>query len=129
MDKELKLGPLGQISRTVQDIAAARAWYGDMLGLAHLYSFGNLAFFDCGGVRLFLSEGEGPASDSILYFAVEDVRAAHATLSARGLEFTHAPHMIHRHPDGTEEWMAFLSDNEGRPLGIMSRALPATIAP
>ncbi len=128
MEQDVKLGPLGQISRTVHDIAAARAWYGDVLGLAHLYSFGNLAFFDCGGVRLFLSEGEGgPASDSILYFSVEDVRAAHAALSARGLEFTHAPHMIHRHPDGSEEWMAFLKDNEGRPLGIMSRALPATI--
>ena len=108
----------------MRDIAAARAWYGDVLGLTHLYSFGNLAFFDCGGVRLFLSEGEGPASDSVLYFAVEDVRAAHAALAARGLEFTHAPHMIHRHADGTEEWMAFLKDNEGRLLGIMSRAMP-----
>ncbi len=35
--------------------------------------------------------------------------------------------MIHRHADGTEEWMAFLKDNEGRPLGIMSRAMPATM--
>jgi DNA-binding CsgD family transcriptional regulator/catechol 2,3-dioxygenase-like lactoylglutathione lyase family enzyme len=125
MGNDVRLGPLGQVSRSVKDIAAARAWYADVLGLTHLYSFGNLAFFDCGGVRLFLSEGEGPASDSVLYFAVEDVRAAHAALSARGLEFTHAPHMIHRHADGSEEWMAFLKDNEGRPLGIMSRAMPA----
>jgi len=29
--------------------------------------------------------------------------------------------MIHRHEDGTEEWMAFFKDNEGRPLAIMSR--------
>ena len=127
MSQDIKLGPLGQVSRNVRDIAAARAWYGEVLGLTHLYSFGNLAFFDCGGVRLFLSEGEGPSTDSILYFAVDDVRQAHAALSARGLEFTHAPHMIHRHADGTEEWMAFLKDNEGRPLGIMSRAMPATM--
>ena len=124
MDDQIKLGALGQISRTVRDIAAARTWYGEALGLAHLYSFGNLAFFDCGGVRLFLSEGEASSSESILYFLVDDVRTAHASLSARGLEFTHAPHMIHRHADGTEEWMAFLKDNEGRPLAIMSRAAP-----
>jgi hypothetical protein len=30
--------------------------------------------------------------------------------------------MIHRHGDGTEEWMAFLQDNDGRPLGIMAQA-------
>ena len=125
MAQEVKLGALGQIARTVRDIAAARAWYGDVLGLAHLYSFGNLAFFDCGGVRLFLSEGEAAASESILYFLVDDVRTAQASLAARGIEFTHAPHMIHRHADGTEEWMAFLNDNEGRPLAIMSRAAPA----
>ena len=124
MEQQVKLGVLGQVSRTVRDIAAARMWYGEMLGLTHLYSFGNLAFFDCGGVRLFLSEGEANASESILYFLVDDVRTAHASLSARGLEFTHAPHMIHRHADGTEEWMAFLKDNEGRPLAIMSRAAP-----
>jgi DNA-binding CsgD family transcriptional regulator/catechol 2,3-dioxygenase-like lactoylglutathione lyase family enzyme len=126
MEQDVKLGPLGQISRTVRDIAAARAWYADKLGLAHLYSFGNLAFFDCGGVRLFLSEAEGAATETILYFLVDDVRTAHASLSARGLEFTHAPHMIHRHADGTEEWMAFLKDNEDRPLAIMSRAAPAS---
>jgi catechol 2,3-dioxygenase-like lactoylglutathione lyase family enzyme len=122
MEPDIKLGALGQVARTVKDIAAARTWYAEVLGLTHLYSFGNLAFFDCGGVRLFLSESDGPASESILYFQVEDVRAAHAALAARGLEFTHAPHMIHRHADGQEEWMAVFNDNEGRPLAIMSKA-------
>ena len=51
-----------------------------------------------------------------------EVRAAHAALSGRGAEFINAPHMIHRHEDGTEEWMAFFKDNDGRPLGIMSQA-------
>lgn len=128
MNQELKLGPLGQIARTVKDIAAARQWYAEVLGLPHLYSFGNLAFFDCGGVRLFLSEGKGGASESILYFRVDDVRSAHATMAGRGLEFTHAPHLIHRHADGTEEWMAFFKDNEGRPLGLMASVAPECAA-
>ena len=120
MDESLKLGPLGQIARRVKNIAEARRWYGEVLGLTHLYSFGDLAFFDCGGTRLFLSQGEGDG-ESILYFRVPDIRAAHAALSAKGIEFLQAPHMIHRHEDGTEEWMAFFKDNDGRPLGIMSQ--------
>ncbi|HVW75342.1 MAG TPA: LuxR C-terminal-related transcriptional regulator [Rhizomicrobium sp.] len=122
MGETLTLGPLGQVSRKVKDIAAARVWYGETLGLKHLYSFGDLAFFDLGGSRLFLSQGDG--EDSILYFRVPDVRSAHAALAARGIEFVNAPHMIHRHEDGTEEWMAFFKDNDGRPLAIMSLAKP-----
>ncbi len=59
MDANISLGTIGQIARLVTDIAAARLWYGDLLGLPHLYSFGNLAFFDCGGVQLFPSAGDG----------------------------------------------------------------------
>jgi DNA-binding CsgD family transcriptional regulator/catechol 2,3-dioxygenase-like lactoylglutathione lyase family enzyme len=120
MDNEPGLGPVGQIARTVKNIEQARHWYSNVLGLKHMFSFGNLAFFDCGGVRLFLSEGEGEAA-SIIYFRVDDVRTAHTALSARGVVFTNAPHMIHRHEDGTEEWMAFFKDNEDRPLAIMAQ--------
>ncbi len=116
------LGALGQVSRKVRDIAAARAWYGEVLGLTHLYSFGELAFFDLGGTRLFLSQAEDVGEgESILYFKVADIHAAQKALAARGAVFTHAPHMIHRHGDGTEEWMAFLTDNDGRPLGLMAQ--------
>ncbi|MBL8519156.1 MAG: VOC family protein [Betaproteobacteria bacterium] len=121
MNDNLTLGAIGQIARTVSNIQAAEAWYKEVLRLPHLYTFGNLAFFDCGGVRLFLSEGDGGESASILYFRVPDIHAAHAALKARGAEFTDAPHMIHRHADGTEEWMNFFKDNEGRPVAIMAQ--------
>ena len=122
MDEVLKLGPLGQIARRVKNIQEARRWYGEVLGLPHLYSFGDLAFFDCGGTRLFLSQDTSEEqNESILYFRVPDIRAAHAGLAARGIEFINAPHMIHRHDDGTEEWMAFFKDNDGRPLAVMSQ--------
>ncbi len=124
MTQTLNLGPIGQIARSVKDIAAAEAWYRDVLGLPHLYTFGKLAFFDCGGVRLLLEEGEG-ADAAVIYFRVADIRAAHAQLSERGVAFEGAPHLIHRHADGTEEWMAFLRDNEGRLLAIMSQVAPA----
>ena len=61
----MPLGPLGQVARPVKDIEAARRWYGDVLGLKHLYSFGNLAFFQLGEVRLFLSQEEGESRDAV----------------------------------------------------------------
>lgn len=119
------LGPIGQISRHVRDIAAARQFFGEVLGLPHLYSFGDLAFFDCGGVRLFLSqEAGGGAGDSILYFRVEDIRLVHIALASQGVEFVDAPHMIHRHQDGTEEWMTFFKDPDGGLLALMEQVEP-----
>jgi methylmalonyl-CoA/ethylmalonyl-CoA epimerase len=29
--------------------------------------------------------------------------------------------MIFKHPDGTEEWMAFFNDPDGKPLAVMSQ--------
>jgi catechol 2,3-dioxygenase-like lactoylglutathione lyase family enzyme len=120
----LTLGPLAQISRTVRDIKESEAWYGTTLGLPHLYTFGSLAFFDCGGTRLYLNAQEKPAPESILYLRVEDIRTAYELLRSRGVEFADAPHLIHRHAVGTEEWMAHFHDPEGRPLAIMSQVKP-----
>jgi DNA-binding CsgD family transcriptional regulator/predicted enzyme related to lactoylglutathione lyase len=120
--QDLRLGPVGQISRTVRDIDEACAWYGQVLGLKHLYTFGKLAFFDLAGTRLYLSAESGAAEpESILYLRVDDIGAAHSELTRRGVEFHGAPHMIHRHADGTEEWMAFFKDPEGRFLALMSQ--------
>jgi predicted enzyme related to lactoylglutathione lyase len=123
----MNLGRIGQISRSVRDIEQAKAWYGQVLGLPHLYTFGKLAFFDCAGTRLLLTQNESePPSESILYMLVADIEDAHRALQSRGVEFISAPHMIHRHADGTEEWMAFFKDPEGRPLAIMAQARPAS---
>lgn len=113
---------LGQVARTTQNAMQARDWYRDVLGLPELYSFGNLAFFDLGGVRLMLTEEDGGgAAESLLYLRVPDIHLAKERLERRGVAFTHAPHLIHRHADGTEEWMAFFEDNEGRPLALMTQ--------
>jgi DNA-binding CsgD family transcriptional regulator/catechol 2,3-dioxygenase-like lactoylglutathione lyase family enzyme len=121
MNDTMNLGPIGQIARSVSNTAASEAWYRDVLGLKHLYTFGTLAFFDCGGTRLMLSQEGGMKPESILYLRVTDIAATHDALKARGVKFTHAPHMIHRHADGTEEWMGFFEDPDGRPLALMSQ--------
>jgi catechol 2,3-dioxygenase-like lactoylglutathione lyase family enzyme len=126
MTSQLTLGPIGQISRHVSDIPRAVEWYRDVLGLRHLFTFGTLAFFDCGGVRLFLSipEGGTRAGDSVIYFRTDDIQAAHRQLSERGVKFQGAPHRIHRHESGVEEWMAFFEDPDSQLLALMSQVKP-----
>jgi DNA-binding CsgD family transcriptional regulator/predicted enzyme related to lactoylglutathione lyase len=122
MDAPAQLGPIGQIARTVRDIEESQTWYARVLGIPHLYTFGKLAFFDCGGTRLMLTEASPVApSESILYLRVADIAAAHDGLRSRGVEFINAPHLVHQHADGTEEWMALFKDPEGRALAIMSQ--------
>jgi DNA-binding CsgD family transcriptional regulator/catechol 2,3-dioxygenase-like lactoylglutathione lyase family enzyme len=120
----LSLGPIGQISLLVRDIARAEAFYRDTLGLPHLFTFGDLGFFDCGGVRLYLHakpEDEWRPG-SILYFLVEDIGTAYQQLGDRGVKLSGAPHVIYTDDaTGVEEWMAFFEDSEGNMLALMSR--------
>jgi DNA-binding CsgD family transcriptional regulator/catechol 2,3-dioxygenase-like lactoylglutathione lyase family enzyme len=110
---------LGQLSRTTRDLPAMADWFRDVVGLTEIMRFETAAFFDCGGVRLYLSAGD-PAHNSLLYFRVGDIEAEVEALRGRGVVIKSAPHRIHVHDDGTEEWMAFFNDPEGGPLGLMS---------
>lgn len=120
------LGTIGQVSLFVRDIERAERFYGQTLGLPHLFTFGDLAFFDAGGVRLYLhrKDAEEWKPASVLYFTVDDIHAAQASLAAGGVAFSGAPHTIHTHDDGTEEWMTFFDDGEGNTLALMSAVAP-----
>ncbi|MFO1203098.1 MAG: LuxR C-terminal-related transcriptional regulator [Tabrizicola sp.] len=111
---------LSQIARRVETLDRARAFWRDTLQVPELYAFPGLAFFDLGGTRLMLRETGRREEADILYLATPDIAAAHAALSERGARMTGAPHMIHKHPDGSEEWMAFFTDDEGRDLALHS---------
>jgi predicted enzyme related to lactoylglutathione lyase len=104
-------------------VERAASFYQDMLGLKLLFKAGpGLAFFDCGGVRLMLTRPEKPEFDhpgSILYFAVPDIQAAHATMKEKGVRFEDEPHMVARMPDH-DLWMVFFRDSEGNLMGLMS---------
>ncbi len=80
------LESIGQISIIVKDVDRAKAFYRDTLGLAFLFEFPGMAFFDCGGVRLYLARADKPdLGTSILYYRVADIRAAASELEARGV--------------------------------------------
>lgn len=114
---------LGQVARLARDVPAMANWFRDTLGLHETMRFDNMAFFACGGTRIYLSSGD-PAANSVLYFRVDNLHAEITRLGASGVTVRSAAHRIHIHENGTEEWMAFIADPEGAALGLMSAVPP-----
>jgi methylmalonyl-CoA/ethylmalonyl-CoA epimerase len=113
---------IGQIAINVHDVTRAVEFYRDTLGLRLLFTAGNMAFFDCGGVRLMLTLPERPEFDhpaSILYFKVDDIQAAHARLVQHNAKTENLPHVIARMPDH-DLWLAEFRDSEGNIMALMS---------
>jgi len=117
------LSRIGQIAINVHDLPASIAFYRDVLGMKFLFEAPpQLAFFDCGGIRLMLSTPEKPEFDhpaSLIYYAVADIKAAAATLAGRGVEFITDPHVVARMPKA-DLWLADFRDNSGNILVLMS---------
>jgi predicted enzyme related to lactoylglutathione lyase len=113
---------LAQVAVTVGDLERAKAFYRDVLGLAHLFDAPpGLAFFQCGETRLMLSRPEGPdaAGNSILYYGVADVAAAYEGMRAEGVAFDEPPRRI-AELDGKPIDLAIFRDSEGNLLGLIS---------
>lgn len=128
MDSELTLGPLAQISMLCRSAEKTEAWYRDVLRLRHVFTFGDLVFFDCGGTRLFIRQvpEEQFRLSSTLYFSVDDMATAVRILEDRGVKFQGAPHMIFKDEEtGVEEWFSFFEDPDGNTLSLLARVSPA----
>jgi methylmalonyl-CoA/ethylmalonyl-CoA epimerase len=122
VNPHIAITQIGQIAINVRDTNRAIAFYRDTLGLKHLFTAGNLAFFDCAGVRLMLSPPERPDFDhpgSILYFKVADIQFAHARLLERNVKTEREPHVVARMPDH-DLWLAEFRDSEGNIMALMS---------
>ena len=114
------LARIGQIAVTVGNLERAVVFYRDTLGMALLFQVPNMAFFDCGGVRLMLSLAEKPGEvfSSVIYYKVDQIQQAYEVLSSRGVEFEAKPHLIAKMPDH-DLWMAFFRDPDRNLLALM----------
>jgi methylmalonyl-CoA/ethylmalonyl-CoA epimerase len=121
MTPQFGLSSIGQIALTVRDIGRAVEFYRYKLGIPFLFQAPNMAFFDCGGVRLMLGPPEGTTDcfSSIVYYKVEDIQAAADALKSRGVTFERDPHLVARMP-GHDLWMAFFRDPDRNVLALMS---------
>ncbi len=122
----VRLGDVGQIAITVQNLAKAKAFYKDVLGLTFLFDAGTMVFFQCGPVRLMLGLPEGKLEDTpastgtILYFKVADLPATIQSLKDAGVLIVQEPNMVARMPDH-ELWLAAFKDPEGNVIDAYER--------
>jgi methylmalonyl-CoA/ethylmalonyl-CoA epimerase len=127
-------GPLGigQLAIPVADLERALVFYRDLLGLRFLFRAPpDLAFLDCGGIRLMLSRPQANETSppaGVIYYRVADLDTAYTALRERGVVFVDQPHRIARLADH-ELWMVFLHDPDNHLLGLMAeRPLPTEAA-
>ena len=119
----IALNQLGQISLSVDDTDVAERFYSEVLGLRKLYRFGDLVFFDCAGVRLFIERSkERPLPrSSVLYFRTPDLQTVIPALEQRGVVFESRPHRLAQMEDH-DLWMAFFKDPAGNVIALMQEA-------
>ena len=113
---------IGQIALTISDVAKAKTFYGDVLGLRFLFDASpNLSFYAAGSVRIMLTipQGSGEVGkNSIVYFKTLSVDATYAAVVERGAAAERAPQLTAKLPDH-ELWMAFVRDPDGNLVGLM----------
>jgi len=110
-----------QIAIPVRDIDRATAFYRDTLGFGLLMNGPNMAFLDCGGVRIYLDANPGgtePGGNSLLYFRASNIPHAHKAFQESGVTIHREPHVIASLPD-RDVWLMWIRDSEQNLLGII----------
>lgn len=134
MTNPIPIGPtlkqIGQIFVNVKDLDRAIAFYRDMLGMTFLFQAPpNMAFFDCGGIRIMLGVPDRPDLQhpaSVIYYKVDDIERVHEVFNSRGVEFIVKPHLVAPMPT-YDLWLADFRDSEGNILALMSE-VPREVA-
>ena len=116
----VNLEQLGQIAISVDDLARAKDFYQNVLGMQFLFDAGPMSFFQCGKIRFAIGTSDKPASPggTILYFRVPDIQEIHKLLHSKGVQFLQEPHLAAKMPD-YDLWLAFLQDPDRNPIGLM----------
>ena len=120
----MQIHGVGQISISVKDVDRAVEFYRDVLNIQLLFKVPGanpMAFFDCGGTRLYINQPENPehAGNSIVYFKVNSAKDAANELKSKDVPIESEPHIIHQ-TENYELWMAFFRDPDGNLMAVMS---------
>ncbi|MDQ6753663.1 MAG: VOC family protein [Actinomycetota bacterium] len=111
---------------SVDDVATAKKFYGETLGLKVEETNGLLNLHLGGGTRVLVypSPSHSPASYTVLNFPVQDIEAAVSALAAKGIELERYPQMA----SGTDErgifrgggpLIAWFKDPAGNVLSVL----------
>jgi len=117
----VELSGILQIAIPVKDIERATAFYRDELNLQFLMNGPLMAFFNCGGVRLYLDANPGvvkAGGNSLIYFRTPNIEQVHSVLKERGVKIHQEPGVIASLPD-RDIWLMWIRDSEENLLGVM----------
>ena len=113
---------IGQIHISASDYSRAVSFYRDTLELTMLFEIPDqqMAFFDCGGIRLYLAVPTSPeyAANSFLYYRTDNIQSMYEKLQAREVAFLNEPTMVHK-DQNHELWTAGFRDSEGNLAQLM----------
>lgn len=124
----VELSGILQIAIPAKDIERAIAFYRDKLELQFLMHGPNMAFFNCGGVRLYLDANKGvleSGGNSLVYFRSGNIEREHSLLKERGVKIHQEPRVIASLPD-RDIWLMWIRDSEENLLGIMEERTKQT---
>jgi catechol 2,3-dioxygenase-like lactoylglutathione lyase family enzyme len=128
MSNNSMISSIGQIAIAVSDIQTSLDFYQNILGLELLFEAPpNLAFLQCGGVRIMLTTLQGEQRDhrtSVIYYKVNDLELAVSEIKSKGAAFIREPQLTAKMPDH-ELWQGFIRDPDNNLIGIMAE-LPLT---
>ena len=112
----------------VADVARARKFYEDTIGLTPRETYGGGVIYECGGgssVFMYPSPGAGTSKASTAFWAVDDVAAEVAALKSRGVKFEEYDMPGIKTVDGIATGggarTAWFKDSEGNILAISQR--------
>ena len=120
---DLAEATIAQLMNPVEDLDSGISFYRDVLGIRFLFAAPpQMAFFMCGAVRLLVGvvpEGQRAQRGSAIYFKVPDIQSVYASLSAKGVSFVAAPHVVNRTAK-SELWLSEFTDPDGNQLALMA---------
>ncbi|HMF90674.1 MAG TPA: VOC family protein [Candidatus Angelobacter sp.] len=118
MSSAVQLSGITAVMLGVRDLAQSVAFYKDKLGLKVIMQEPGLALLQAGAVMLGLNPGMGRgvpqlAGATEVVFQVDNVRAAHQALTAKGITFVSEPHAV-----TPTSWAAHFRDVDGHLLSV-----------
>ncbi len=122
MSDSMNISAIGQIAIAISNLDKSVYFYEKILKLKKLFDVPpNIAFFDCGDVRLMLTTLQGPEHDhhtSVIYYKVSNIEQIFDELKALQVDIERAPGMVAKMPDH-ELWVGFIRDPDSNLVGLM----------
>ncbi len=122
MSDSMNISGIGQIAIAISDLEKSVYFYQKILKLEMLFDVQpNMAFFDCGGVRLMLTTLQGPEVDhntSVIYYRITDIETIFEELKSLQVDVERAPGKAATMEDH-ELWIGFIRDPDGNLIGLM----------